>query len=95
MSLGGTRKNTHQLWDYTKCIHNKLEFHSSFNYSSLQVTDKVSHPYTTGRVIIVKYEDEWYYTQCQSRESSVYVEITHYRNLTFTDMMYVMQNFCL
>ena len=75
--MGETRKNIHQLWDYTKCINTKLGFHCSFNfYSSRQVADKVSHPYTTGRVIIVTYEDEWYYTQWQSRKSSVYVEIT-------------------
>ena len=84
MSLGGTRKNIHQLWDYTICMNTKLESHSSFNYhSSLQVRDKVSHLYTTGRVITVKYEDEWSYTQWQSRESSVYVQITHYRNFDF------------
>jgi len=55
MSLGGTRKNIHQLRDYTKCRNIKLEFHCDFNYhSSFQVTDKVSHRYTSGRVIIVK-----------------------------------------
>jgi hypothetical protein len=34
MSLGGTRKNIHQLRDYTKCMNTTSEFHCSFNYHS-------------------------------------------------------------
>jgi hypothetical protein len=95
-ALVGIRKNINQIRDFTKCINSKLGLQCSFNlYSSLQVTDKVSHPDTTGRVVTVKFEKEWYYTQWQSRESSVYVEITHHRSLTFTEMVTAVQNFCL
>jgi hypothetical protein len=76
--LAGTRKDIHQIWDFTKCMTTKLGCPCYFNfYSSLHGTDKAPCPDTTGPVISVKYENKNDTTLNDSPRSPQYMPKLH------------------